>query len=53
MRILIYGAGAIGGYIGGSLISSGESVVLVARGDHYKKIYLNLQRGNELLRLED
>ena len=39
MRILIYGAGAIGGYIGASLISSGESVVLVARGQHYKKIY--------------
>ena len=39
MRILIYGAGAIGGYIGASLISSGESVVLVARGEHYKKIY--------------
>ena len=39
MRILIYGAGAIGGYIGASLISSGESVVMVARGEHYKKIY--------------
>ncbi|MGH8616048.1 MAG: ketopantoate reductase family protein [Burkholderiales bacterium] len=32
MRILIYGAGAIGGYIGGILAADGKDVTLVARG---------------------
>lgn len=33
MRILVYGAGAIGGYLGGKLAQSGQSVALVARSD--------------------
>jgi 2-dehydropantoate 2-reductase len=31
MRILIYGAGAVGGYIGGHLTQAGEEVVLLTR----------------------
>lgn len=32
MRILIYGAGAVGGYLGGILAAAGRDVTLVARG---------------------
>lgn len=32
MRILVYGAGAVGGYIGGILTAAGADVALVARG---------------------
>ncbi|HSE00267.1 MAG TPA: 2-dehydropantoate 2-reductase [Burkholderiales bacterium] len=32
MRILIYGAGAVGGYVGGILAAAGADVTLVARG---------------------
>lgn len=35
MKILIYGAGAIGGYLGAILTASGEDVTLVARGAQY------------------
>lgn len=35
MRILIYGAGAVGGYIGGILTAAGADVTLVARGTHH------------------
>jgi 2-dehydropantoate 2-reductase len=34
MRILILGAGAVGGYFGGKLALSGEDVTFVARGAH-------------------
>ena len=34
MRFVIYGAGGIGGAIGGRLHQAGHDVVLVARGDH-------------------
>ena len=34
MRICIYGAGAIGGYLGVQLSLAGEDVTLVARGPH-------------------
>lgn len=34
MRYIVYGAGAIGGGIGGLLAASGSDVVLVARGAH-------------------
>ena len=34
MRFLIYGAGAIGGGIGGRLFEPGHDVTLIARGDH-------------------
>jgi 2-dehydropantoate 2-reductase len=34
MKICIYGAGAIGGFLGGQLARSGQDVTLVARGAH-------------------
>lgn len=34
MRICIYGAGAIGGYLGAQLSLAGEDVTLIARGPH-------------------
>jgi 2-dehydropantoate 2-reductase len=34
VRYVVYGAGAIGGVIGGRLAGAGHEVVLVARGDH-------------------
>ncbi|MEE9255406.1 MAG: 2-dehydropantoate 2-reductase [Pseudomonadales bacterium] len=34
MRICIYGAGAIGGFLGGRLAASGVEVTLIARGPH-------------------
>jgi 2-dehydropantoate 2-reductase len=38
MRYIIYGAGAIGGVIGGRLAQHGHDVVLIARGDHLRAI---------------
>ena len=38
MRILIIGAGAVGGYIGSKLIASGCDVSFVARGDRLKTL---------------
>ena len=38
MRFIIYGAGGIGGSIGARLHLSGEQVLLVARGEHFKAI---------------
>ena len=35
MKILVYGAGAIGGYFGAILTAAGEDVTLVARGTQY------------------
>ena len=35
MRFVVYGAGAIGGAIGGRLFEHGHDVVLIARGAHY------------------
>lgn len=34
MRIAVYGAGAIGGYLGAQLALAGEDVTLIARGPH-------------------
>ena len=34
MRILVHGAGAVGGYFGGRLARAGHSVAFVARGAH-------------------
>lgn len=34
MRFIVYGAGAIGGAIGGRLFEAGHDVTLLARGDH-------------------
>ena len=42
MRIAVFGAGGIGGYIGGLLAQTGQEVVLIARGEHLKAIQ---QRG--------
>ncbi len=47
MRFVIFGAGAIGGVIGGRLFEHGHDVVLVARGEHARAMQ---SRG---LRLED
>ncbi|MHB8463300.1 MAG: ketopantoate reductase family protein [Acidimicrobiales bacterium] len=38
MRFVVYGAGAIGGVIGGRLHEHGHDVVLIARGAHYEAI---------------
>lgn len=36
MKILVYGAGAIGGYLGAILTATGEDVTMVARGAQYE-----------------
>jgi 2-dehydropantoate 2-reductase len=41
MRYVIFGAGAIGGAIGGRLHAAGHHVVLVARGPHYEALAAN------------
>lgn len=38
MRFVIYGAGAIGGVLGGRLFEHGHDVVLIARGPHYEAL---------------
>lgn len=38
MRFVIYGAGAIGGVVGGRLFQAGLDVTLVARGDHLRAL---------------
>lgn len=38
MRILVFGAGAVGGYLGGILTVAGEDVTLVARGAQYEAL---------------
>ncbi len=55
MRFVIYGAGGIGGVIGGRLHQSGHDVVLIARGEHYEAIRtkgLRLQSSDEDVLLE-
>ena len=50
MRICIYGAGAIGGYLGVQLALAGEEVTLIARGPHLKAMQtegLKLRIGGE------
>jgi 2-dehydropantoate 2-reductase len=49
MRICIYGAGAIGGYMGVLLSRAGAEVSLVARGEHLEA----MQRNGVKLRLDD
>ncbi len=46
MRFVVFGAGAVGGVLGGLLHRAGLDVVLIARGEHLTAI----QRGG--LRLE-
>jgi 2-dehydropantoate 2-reductase len=38
VRFIVYGAGAIGGVVGGRLFEHGHEVVLIARGDHARVI---------------
>jgi 2-dehydropantoate 2-reductase len=38
VRIVVYGAGAIGGVVGGLLHRAGHEVVLIARGAHFEAI---------------
>ena len=38
MRWVVYGAGAVGGVLGGRLYDAGHDVVLVARGEHLRAI---------------
>jgi 2-dehydropantoate 2-reductase len=38
MRIIIYGAGAVGGVIGAQLYEAGHDVLLIARGAHFETI---------------
>ena len=48
MRYIIYGAGAVGGVIGGRLFQHNRDVVLIARGPHLealKRDGLTLQSG--------
>jgi len=47
MRFVVFGAGAVGGVVGGRLHQAGFDVTLIARGGHYRAI---AERG---LRLED
>ena len=41
MKILIYGTGGVGGFIGGKLAQTQHQVTLIARGDHLKAIQEN------------
>jgi 2-dehydropantoate 2-reductase len=38
VRFVVYGAGAVGGVIGGRLAEHGHDVVLIARGEHFETI---------------
>jgi 2-dehydropantoate 2-reductase len=38
MRIMVIGAGGLGGYLGGLLARNGEDVTFVARGDHLRAL---------------
>jgi 2-dehydropantoate 2-reductase len=42
MRVIVFGAGSIGGVIGGRLFEHGHDVLLIARGAHYEEV---LRRG--------
>ncbi|WP_117213314.1 ketopantoate reductase family protein [Allorhizocola rhizosphaerae] len=41
MRFILYGAGAVGGSLGGLLAQAGRDVVLIARGEHLKALRHN------------
>jgi len=41
MKVCIYGAGAIGGHMGGHLAWGGADVSLIARGPHLQAIQRN------------
>jgi len=48
MKICVYGAGAIGGYLGTQLSLAGEDVTLIARGEHLEA----MQRDGVTLRID-
>lgn len=53
MRICIYGAGAIGGFLGAMLAEAGHEISLVARGEHLRALRANgltLEIGGRTLR---
>lgn len=53
MRICIYGAGAIGGFLGAMLAEAGHEISLVARGEHLRALRANglaLEIGGKTLR---
>lgn len=41
MKIYVVGTGGVGGFFGGLLAKSGQEVIFVCRGDHYKAIKEN------------
>lgn len=41
MRIMVFGAGGVGGYFGGRLAQAGEDIIFIARGEHLKVIQSN------------
>jgi len=56
-RYVIYGAGAVGGTIGGRLASGGHDVVVIARGDHGRVVrddglLLRSPTGDETVRVD-
>ena len=54
MRYIVYGAGAVGGVIGGKLFQAGHDVSLIARGDHLQALQargLELQLPDGIARL--
>src|SRR5262249_54290199 len=56
MRFVVYGAGAVGGVVGGRLFARGHEVVLIARGAHLEAIRargltIEAQEGSETLRV--
>ncbi len=38
MRILVIGAGAIGGYFGGRLLEKGEDITFLVRENRYRQL---------------
>jgi len=41
MRVVIFGAGAVGAYVGGRLAQAGAQVALLARGDHLQALVIH------------
>jgi 2-dehydropantoate 2-reductase len=55
VRIVVFGAGAIGGVVGAALHRAGHEVALIARGEHYRAIRqrgLTFERPGESVTLE-
>jgi 2-dehydropantoate 2-reductase len=49
MKIVIFGAGGVGGYFGARLAQAGEEVVFIARGGHLRAIQQNGLRVESIL----